>query len=406
MRRRCFIRLRKYRDTACSLRIALSLMFLFGSFSAVAGEVEDLGYGHLRLNQIQYIGTHNSYHSEPDQAIDWVMLSNEYGRGTNWPADRLVIALSYDHYPLSVQLELGMRTFELDLHDDVSGGRYSEPGVHRSVSAAGLILDDPYDPYDDLEKPGFKVFHMQDIDVRSSCLRFVDCLEEMERWSSANPAHLPIIVQIEAKYGQRKAVDDAYDPVVAPAFDAETWGRVESEILSVFERDRIISPSDVRGTSHTLNAAATTHRWPTLDKLAGKIMFIVIHEGKSTDTYLSGGAPLGDQLMFVNVGLRADNSTFTQYPKPQKDKDYSAIRRAVKAGYFVYTRADAGTLEARDNDTRRQQRAFASGAQLISTDFPYPNVALSAYRTQFPGGVFVRCNPMTAKTQCEQGDSE
>ena len=55
------------------------------------------------------------------------------------------------------------------------------------------------------------------------------------------------------------------------------------------------------------------------------------------------------------------------------------IRALVEEGFLVRTRADAGTAEARRNDTRRRDRAIATGAQLISTDYPEPDRRLSDY---------------------------
>ena len=50
-----------------------------------------------------------------------------------------------------------------------------------------------------------------------------------------------------------------------------------------------------------------------------------------------------------------------------------AIEQGVKKGYLVRTRADADTAEARGNDATRRDAAFASGAQLISTDYYLPD---------------------------------
>lgn len=46
--------------------------------------------------------------------------------------------------------------------------------------------------------------------------------------------------------------------------------------------------------------------------------------------------------------------------------------------------ADAGTAEARTNDTRRRDLAIDSGAQLISTDEPAPDERFSTYSVQLP----------------------
>ena len=50
-----------------------------------------------------------------------------------------------------------------------------------------------------MAKPGFKVMHVQDIDFRSSCLTFVDCLRVIKAWSDAHPDHSPILITLNAK---------------------------------------------------------------------------------------------------------------------------------------------------------------------------------------------------------------
>ena len=66
------------------------------------------------------------------------------------------------------------------------------------------------------------------------------------------------------------------------------------------------------------------------------------------------------------------------------------ISKRLAEGYLVRTRADAGTIEARQNDYRRRDRAFASGAQFISTDYPVADRRFSDYRVIFTGGQYVR----------------
>ena len=58
---------------------------------------------------------------------------------------------------------------------------------------------------------------------------------------------------------------------------------------------------------------------------------------------------------------------------------------------MVRTRADANTVQARDNDTRQRDQVFASGAQAISTDYCFPAQHFgNDYQVQIAGGV--RCN--------------
>ena len=81
-------------------------------------------------------------------------------------------------------------------------------------------------------------------------------------------------------------------------------------------------------------------------------------------------------------------------------KDFERIQRLVKAGYMVRTRADANTVQARNNDTSQREQAFASGAQAISTDYYLPAQHFgNDYQVQIPGGV--RCNPLLTAPHCQ-----
>jgi len=52
-----------------------------------------------------------------------------------------------------------------------------------------------------MEKPGFKVMHVQDVDYRSACEPFTACLAEVRAWSKAHPNHLPVFILVETKQG-------------------------------------------------------------------------------------------------------------------------------------------------------------------------------------------------------------
>src|SRR5918993_4343497 len=137
------------------------------------------------LDEIQVLAAHNAYHLEGEEALLQAI-------DDNLPA--LTPTIEYSHPTLTEQLDLGLRSMELDVYEDPDGGRYAAP------KAQALLGLEPIDPV--MAEPGFKVFHIQEVDYRSSCLTFVRCLEELESWSDAHPGHLPIIVQLEAKDGE------------------------------------------------------------------------------------------------------------------------------------------------------------------------------------------------------------
>ena len=79
------------------------------------------------------------------------------------------------------------------------GGRYAHPSGPKNVAAAGLPADPDFDPSGLMNKPGFKVMHVQDVDYRSTCQPFIGCLEQIKEWSHAHPNHVPIFVLVETK---------------------------------------------------------------------------------------------------------------------------------------------------------------------------------------------------------------
>ena len=121
----------------------------------------------IRLNQIQVIGSHNSYHAgmAPSETAWLTKLNPKSAAG-----------LEYRHPGLDVQLSNGVRQVEIDVYGDVEGGRYAHPANAKFVADAGLPADPPFDPQGLFLKPGFKVMHAQDIDYRSNCQPFTGCL--------------------------------------------------------------------------------------------------------------------------------------------------------------------------------------------------------------------------------------
>ena len=378
--------------------ILLAYLFCLGFYpDGSATDLEFPALASLRLNEVQYIGTHNSYHIEPDQSVDLMLLVNKYGHGSDWPAPRLVRSLAYSHWPLEAQLSLGIRALELDVYADPVGGRYAEPGIYKSIAKNGLIPDVPYDPDGLMKQAGFKVLHMQDIDVRSNCKLFSQCLSIINSWSERVSNHVPLIILIEPKQTPRVAVDDSYTPVEPLEFTGQA---LEEEILSVIPLNRIVTPDDIRHNHASLRRAVKQQGWPYLSELAGKMLFILIDSDKPTENYAGADRTLNNKLMFAHIGASAPGSAFAMYTKPKKEKHRLKIAGALVDGYLVYTRADANTEEARLNDTSRQGFAFRSGAHIISTDYPFPDYRFSEYQTRFENGKFVRCNPLTARKKC------
>jgi hypothetical protein len=130
----------------------------------------------LRLNQMQVIGTHNSYHLEPYPAMHGLQKSELMQK--LWP-DAANVADEYSHRPLHEQLDQQrIRQIELDLYADPNGGAYQNPFGLQLARLRGVELpDDGRDAV--MAKPGIKIMHRPDFDYRATVFTFKAALQEV-----------------------------------------------------------------------------------------------------------------------------------------------------------------------------------------------------------------------------------
>ena len=333
----------------------------------------------LRLNQIQVIGTHNSYHIAPHPNVLRLLDQKSPGRSEGF---------DYTHRPFAEQFSrLGIRQVELDVFADSQGGRYAKPAARSILQGQGV--DPGADPAQEgeLSAPGLKIFHVQDIDFLSRASTFAAALKQIHDWSVAHPRHVPILILVETKQEAIPALPTRPEP-----FGAAEFAAIDAAILAAFGRDHVITPDDVRGNSATLPAALRSRGWPLLDASRGKVLVALDDEGTMRDSYLADHPALRDRVMFVSVAPEHPAAAWMKINDPVAEFDQ--IQELVRAGFLVRTRADADTTEARRNDLARREKAFASGAQFLSTDYPEPDLRFSPYQVRLPGGVIARGNPL------------
>jgi hypothetical protein len=247
-------------------------------------------------------------------------------------------------------------------------------------------------------KPGFKVMHVQDIDYVSNCQPFIACLAEIRAWSKAHPTHAPIFILVESKtQAPIPAVPGMAD---SEPFTTEALDALDAEIRSVFPADEIILPDQVRGRYATLPEAVAHGGWPTLKAARGKVIFL-LDQTNVTAAYVAGHPALAGRVLFTNAVPGAPDAAFVE----QNDGTPEAIAALVKQGYLVRTRSDADTQEGRSGSTAKRDAALRSGAQLVSTDYPwYEPARWTGYSVSLPGRVVVRCNPVTAPAGCRDAE--
>lgn len=333
------------------------------------------------LHEVQILAAHNAYHLEPEPVLAQAITDN---------LPELTPTIEYSHPTLTEQLDLGLRSFELDVFEDPDGGRYATPAA---VDILGL---DPIDPV--MLEPGLKVFHIQEVDYRSTCLTFEACLHELRDWSDAHPEHLPIVIHLEAKDGE---IPDPLelDFVQPPPVSEDTFVTIEAEVRAVLGDDDLVTVGEVQGEAATLREAVEADGWPSVDDLRGRFVFVLDDSGVKRDLYRSLHPDTRDRLIFVSAQPPDDDAAFTVINDPVADGD--RIQELVALGYLVRTRADADTVEARSGDTTRREAAFASGAQIISTDYEVEDPRFPGYVVTMPGGGVARCNPVSAPPGCD-----
>lgn len=335
----------------------------------------------LKLNEIQVIGTHNSFHIEPpeDELAQLAAFDEEQAEQRQ-----------YSHPDLATQLgEEKIRQIELDVFADSKGGLYSTPAL-----AASDAADDPA-----MDEPGTKVLHEQDVDYHSVCPTLVACLTEVKTWSDANPGHVPVAINIQFKDGP--LIFPVEDQAVPEKWTTAAMDGLDAEITSVFDEDDIITPDDVRGDRATLEEAVLAKDWPTLGESRGKVMFLMINPEPYRSIYLEGHDGLEGRILFTNAEPGQPDASYVGLDDPIVDG--KRITELVGLGYLVRTRADANNVEPAAGDTARLEAALASGAQWVSTDYPGPDGAEalgSDYVAELPGFLAARCNPVTAPSSC------
>lgn len=388
------------------------------------------------FNQLQVLGTHNSYHTLAPEPI-LKLLDSSLAKALLPPEAFLPQAWEYQHWALAQQLDAGIRSFELDVHPDPEGGLYSAPAFLKLAGADVQLSDPAY------QQPGYKVLHTPDIDVGTNCVTLVECLKAVRTWSQANPSHVPITIVLETSFGETDLIEAVGDSaktlingqlaasaggpqalIVPPQETPDLLGSLEAEILSAFPSEAIITPDSVRTalnlapsvnlSQHLLQPpSATSCPWPDLETLRGKVMFgfILPSEGavaayKSLHPEQKGAVgwfvwdsfPVDDAVMFSSGNINLSSEGGAVPPEIPGDAASIVSRLAKEVadkagqGYLVRARADVDTVEARNNYAARAEAMLKSPASIISTDFPNASSTFdSTYSVKLPGGQPARC---------------
>lgn len=353
----------------------------------------------LKINQLQSIGSHNSYHIRMDDDLFEVLQNFNAVLPDEFKIDE---GLYYTHETLQDQLsKYNVRNLEIDIYNDEKGGKF----FLRKGNV--LIGKDQSSGLKELREPGLKVLHIPDIDFKTHCLTFKDMMRQVKAWSEVNYNHVPIVILIEPK---ETTVGDVLGPLgfaKATPFGPEQMDNIDAEIKEIFGEDlnQLITPDDVRGSYSTLEEAVLAGNWPTLGASRGKFIFVMI--GSKQDIYAEGHPSLAGRAMFATFDPGRPEAAFVKLDGALSSK--AEIIDAVAKGYMVRTRSDDPGRENFTGDYSKRDAAFESGAQVISTDYYRPderyltNPLVTNYTVQLPGGFPARVNPISAPDKVNIG---
>lgn len=346
----------------------------------------------ILITELQMVGSRNSYHVAPDEEIlELVGLVSV----------KFAELLDQSHASLTSQLEdFGIPQLELDLCADPEGGLFAQLPV---LPLVGLPADSGVP---ELDEPGFKVMHAQDLDFAATCPTFVLCLTEIRAWSVANPRHVALAVTFEIRTPATNPLVPLLESAVAVGdlkmakaipMTPELFEALEAEILSVFPKDRTITPDEVRAGHETLDAAVQSGGWPDLGTARGRVIFVLVDSGVNLEIYRAGAAALEGKLLFTSAAVGAPDGAFAVLDDPIGQAE--EIGAALESGYLVRTRADDFRTDPVEGDKPRRDAAFASGAHYVSSNFY--DVLPEGYDVELPGRVAAVCNPVSATSACD-----
>ena len=281
----------------------------------------------LPFGKLRLLATHNSYRRQGTRIGLFFIGLIQPGE----PA-----RLAYSHLPLYDQLEAGIRSFELD--------------VRARTPKAGT--------------DGLVIAHVPLVDARTDEPGFALAIRELALWSGRNPGHVPLVVLLELKEDYM-----FLDPALR-SFDAAALDRLDAAIRKELGSS-LFSPRDRAGRG-----------WPTVGALRGKVI-VVLHENEKLRAIYEGrsAAAEAEAAMFTCLPGGVAGSAFAILNEPVAEA--ARISAALAAGVIVRTRADADL----DIVPANLEAALASGAQILSTDFPPYQPGPDGYVAALPGGL-------------------
>ncbi len=279
----------------------------------------------IKFNEMRYVATHNSYQTESVDELKQLYrkLSDlTFGLVAGNTAD-------FISPTLTEQLNSGIYSLELDIE----------------------VLDRDGDI-------SFTCMHAPQIQMTTSCYDFSLAMKEIAMWSDNNPNHLPITIIIEPK--------EIFLPMENMKALNLDYAKVFDSMLRDTLGDKLFTPADMLRDYENFGEMRAADDWCEVKDMLGKVL-ILMHDCATTDDYIKLDRSLKTQAMFPMLEARDMNESYASFLLINDPvRDFTDIEEALENNFVVRTRADKFTGVTEE----RREKAFASGAQIISTDYP------------------------------------
>lgn len=291
-----------------------------------AGDLEAELEAGIKFNELNFMATHNSYQTPS------IGATKKMYKSLSQITFGLVSEKKVDFWSetLTQQLNCGLRSFELDIETFDRDGEIS-----------------------------FTCMHSPYFEMATSCYDFSLALKEISMWSDNNPDHLPITIIIEPKSSFLPLKDMEYFNIdYAKALDA-----VIRENLG----EKLFTPADMQRGYSSFGEMRAADDWCRVKDMLGKVL-ILLHDCDVTEKYIEIDHSVKSQAMFPMLREEDIDRDCASIILCNDPESLLEIKEEVisEKKIMVRTRSDKFTSVT---DERREQ-ALASGANIVSTDYP------------------------------------
>lgn len=317
--------------------------------SFFSGNLSEALESGVKFNEMSFLGTHNSYQTaalEETKKLYQSLSALSFGI---YKADKI----EFESETLTDQLNCGIRSLEIDIETFDRDGEISFTCMHK--------------PY---------------FEMTTSCYDFSLTLKEIAMWSDNNPGHLPITIIIEPKESFIPLEDMEYFNVdYAFAFD---------EALREGLGDKLFTPADMLRDYQSFGEMRAEDDWCKVKDMLGKVV-VLLHDCEVTEEYIAVDPSVRTQAMFPMLRPEDAERDCTSFILCNEPSELLEIEEDIidEKKIMVRTRSDEFTKITEE----RRENAFASGANIISTDYPFrTDYKTGDYVVMFDGNTTVRPN--------------